>query len=292
MDLASSQDLATIGTRLGGICVPLRFLLWYTHCAGNPRIIAGCRQNVSMPALLGFHNDVLSPLQIQSFGLEQREEVHEIEFLALLAFVARERQRLRTSSNPQTKFTRSDLEMAYAFRQHFGTQRGPSGNPLHSRPGAPQGPGHHGYGLQQRASQVMPKSATDSAIEAMTNRQGSQFRGASPRHANPLLSSSMQGERLGTSFRQSGRPPSQEFSSPQRHSRLGPAGGGLSPNRNSTGKRRKKARRVDIAGRKAGGSSASNKYTLALFRAGKRYADWIRKPRRQGRYRPARGGPG
>lgn len=48
-----------------------------------------------------------------------------MEFLALLAFAARERQRLRMRSNPHTKFTASDLEMAYAFRQQF--QGGPAG---------------------------------------------------------------------------------------------------------------------------------------------------------------------
>lgn len=58
-------------------------------------------------------------VQIKSYGLNERDEVHEIEFLSLLAFVARERQRLRTSTNPNTKFTPSDLEMAYAFRQQF-----------------------------------------------------------------------------------------------------------------------------------------------------------------------------
>ena len=57
--------------------------------------------------------------QIKSYGLDEREEVHEVEFLALLAFVARERQRLRTNTNPHTKFTPSDLEMAYAFRHQF-----------------------------------------------------------------------------------------------------------------------------------------------------------------------------
>ena len=51
--------------------------------------------------------------------MDKRDEVHEVEFLSLLAFVARERQRLKTSTNPHTKFTPSDLEMAYAFRQQF-----------------------------------------------------------------------------------------------------------------------------------------------------------------------------
>ena len=77
-----------------------------------------------------------------SYGLDEREEVHEIEFLALLAFVARERQRLRSSTNPKNKFTGADLQMAYAFRNHFGTQRqAPSSNPQ-------QGPMPAGNNLQ------------------------------------------------------------------------------------------------------------------------------------------------
>ncbi len=75
----------------------------------------------------------------------------------------------------------------------------------------------------------------------MANPQGSKYkspvslRDTAPHQPNPLLSSSMQGDRLSTSFRQSSRPPSQELSSPQRHSWLSPAGGGFSPSRNSTG---------------------------------------------------------
>ena len=65
-----------------------------------------------------------------SYGLDERDEVHEIEFLALLAFVARERQRLKSSTDPKNKFTRVDLQMAYAFQNHFGTQRqAPGSNP-------------------------------------------------------------------------------------------------------------------------------------------------------------------
>ncbi len=58
-----------------------------------------------------------------SFGLDERDEVHEIEFLALLAFLARERQRLKSSNDPNNKFTGADLQMAYAFKNHFGGQK-------------------------------------------------------------------------------------------------------------------------------------------------------------------------
>ena len=89
--------------------------------------------------------------------------MHEIEFLALFAFIARERERLRATTNPrvQGKFTRSDLEMAYAFRQQLGPQRRQQVSPLHA--------GAHGNvplrkRNDQRASYYVPKSHTAAAI--------------------------------------------------------------------------------------------------------------------------------
>ena len=56
-----------------------------------------------------------------SYGLNGREEVHELEFLSLLAFVAREANSLRGVSGSKTsKFSPSDLEMAYAFHKKLG----------------------------------------------------------------------------------------------------------------------------------------------------------------------------
>ena len=54
-------------------------------------------------------------------GLIDREKVHHIEFLALLAFIARERQRIARDMRPnkKSKFTANDLDMAYAFQQQF-----------------------------------------------------------------------------------------------------------------------------------------------------------------------------
>ena len=67
--------------------------------------------------------------------------MHEVEFLSLLAFIARERQRLKVNTNPNTKFTQSDLEMAYAFRQQFqGSQR--SSRPITVQDQFPQSPQH------------------------------------------------------------------------------------------------------------------------------------------------------
>ncbi|XP_019849038.1 PREDICTED: uncharacterized protein LOC109580393 [Amphimedon queenslandica] len=58
---------------------------------------------------------------IQTMGLNDREKVHHIEFLALLAFISRERQRIARDirSSKKSKFTANDLDMAYAFQQQF-----------------------------------------------------------------------------------------------------------------------------------------------------------------------------
>ena len=106
------------------------------------------------------------------YGLDDREEIHEIEFLGLLAFVTRERERLRASVNPRASgvFTRNDLEMAYAFRQHN----------MASHSGQQQmrdGVGRHGdqrvgqldlqgesYPRKQRGSFIIPKSQTEESL--------------------------------------------------------------------------------------------------------------------------------
>ena len=59
------------------------------------------------------------PPQISSYGIDERDEVHELEFLSLVAFIAREAISLRGSSKSK-KFSANDLEMAYAFRSKFG----------------------------------------------------------------------------------------------------------------------------------------------------------------------------
>ena len=57
-----------------------------------------------------------------TMGLIERDKVHHVEFLALLAFIARERQRLTRDMIPSSKFTHNDLAMAYAFQKQFGLQ--------------------------------------------------------------------------------------------------------------------------------------------------------------------------
>lgn len=70
-----------------------------------------------------------------SYGLDDRDEVNELEFLGLLAFLAREAMCLRgvTSTKAGKKFSPNDLEMAYAFRNQYG--RG--GHRLHPSPMKP-----------------------------------------------------------------------------------------------------------------------------------------------------------
>ena len=57
-----------------------------------------------------------------TMGVVERDKVHHIEFLALLAFIARERQRLTRDKLPNSKFTHNDLAMAYAFQKQFGSE--------------------------------------------------------------------------------------------------------------------------------------------------------------------------
>lgn len=70
--------------------------------------------------------------QMTSYGLDHRDEVHELEFLGLLAFVAREAIGLRgiSSTKAGKKFSPGDLEMAYAFHSkqnhHGGIRMHPS----------------------------------------------------------------------------------------------------------------------------------------------------------------------
>lgn len=184
-------------------------------------------------------------MQIQSFGIEQRDEVHEIEFLSLLAFIARERERLRGSTNPNAKFTRSDLEMAYAFQRQFGAKQR-AGNPLQRRPTmdtgyqAVQNPLQNGDDFRrasQRESLLIPKSPTDSQIGSMNDPRlsfhtttGMSPSGMSPLHQTSPTHSSM----MPVPWISRSRPPSiGEVQSPQR--RLSSFGSPLSSSMNTSG---------------------------------------------------------
>ena len=63
---------------------------------------------------------IFFPLQLLNMGLEVRDHVHEIEYLSLVAFVAREIHLALPSKSPYTRFTPQDLEMALSFQLKFG----------------------------------------------------------------------------------------------------------------------------------------------------------------------------
>jgi hypothetical protein len=69
----------------------------------------------------------ISFIQVSSYGLDDRDEVHELEFLSLLAFLAREAiSSKHMNLSKAKKFSANDLEMAYAFHNKFGTSKPPT----------------------------------------------------------------------------------------------------------------------------------------------------------------------
>ena len=97
--------------------------------------------------------------------LNKREKVHAIEFLALLAFIARERQRLTREVVARAQFTHNDLAMAYAFQSRFGPPQ-PGGLLKPFQP-----PSHNPSGQQQQRqsfspppSVMVPRSMSDSPL--------------------------------------------------------------------------------------------------------------------------------
>ena len=125
--------------------------------------------------------------------------------MALFAFISRERERLRTNADPrrQTKFTRNDLEMAYAFRQQLGPQRRAGVAPSRDSDVPPQ------RRADQRASYI-PKSQTDHDIS-----------GWGPISPSKMTAQSVRG--LTNYNRPSafvGAPAMYQHSSPQHHSQI------------------------------------------------------------------------
>lgn len=130
-----------------------------------------------------------------------------------MAFTARERQRLKASSNPRSKFTGADLQMAYAFKNHFGTQRqalppirpqGPTslvpvqarsvyGSPEHESAqfrtsSAPPQQGYVGQvALRNRDSQLQQRQQRESTQESYSQRT-SQVPSGIPLFAGPTAS--------------------------------------------------------------------------------------------------------
>ena len=145
-------------------------------------------------------NNKLLYTQVSSYGLDERAEVHEIEFLSLFAFLARERERLRLTANPRagSVFTRNDLEMAYAYRQQMfgGASKGVGGQPgwEGSFPSQQQ-QGGGGYYLrnsltqdsfnQQGYSSISP-SPSNMAIVQTSSPQRRQVGGGYPESMQPF----------------------------------------------------------------------------------------------------------
>ena len=73
-----------------------------------------------MPVMRGWYFKFHFHSQLVNMGLELRDHVHEIEFLSVVAFVAREIQMALPSKSPYTRFTPQDLDMAYAFQMKYG----------------------------------------------------------------------------------------------------------------------------------------------------------------------------
>ena len=90
-----------------------------------------------------------------SYGLDNREEVHELEFLGLLAFLAREIVGLRGIVSPKAgkRFSPKDLEMAYALHNKQG-KRG--GLRVHSSPPRPPQEDLMGVGSRHVSPRAYP----------------------------------------------------------------------------------------------------------------------------------------
>ena len=146
-----------------------------------------------------------------TFGLDVREEVHEIEFLALFAFLIRERERLRSHVNPRSRgmFTRNDLEMAYAFHRQLGHhgRQNPAYHPL--KPESHQESPHQRQSdLQHNTSYCLPKSRTEDVLGGkMSPPPPTKMAGESVRVPQQYLSG-------GVKF----RPPEQLFQRLPQHS--------------------------------------------------------------------------
>lgn len=103
-------------------------------------------------------------VQVTSYGLNERDEVHELEFLSLLAFLAREAiSSNRMNLSKAKKFSPNDLEMAYAFHSKFGTGAVPKQPPMLS----PNFDGH-----QKHLSPNHPHYRMDTSPQHVLNTSG------------------------------------------------------------------------------------------------------------------------
>ena len=85
--------------------------------------------------------------------MDRRSLVHEIEFLSLLAYAAREAQSFKSleGANAKSKFTRADLELAYAYRKELIIQNRSLRESPHKsdKEGASRGHTHSGVPKKQ-----------------------------------------------------------------------------------------------------------------------------------------------
>jgi len=112
------------------------------------------------------------------YGLDNREEVHELEFLGLLAFLAREIIGLRGIISPKAgnKFSPKDLEMAYALHNK---QRRHGGLRTHASPPRPPQENLMGVGSRHVSPQAYyPHNIPDYP--------------ASPKHNSAMMADSLQ----------------------------------------------------------------------------------------------------
>jgi hypothetical protein len=144
---------------------------------------------------------------VSSYGLDERAEVHEIEFLGLCAFLARERERLRVTANPRAGsiFTRNDLEMAYAYRQQMsgGASKGVGGViGHHGNQGVGQ-PGWEGLFPSQQQQGGGGYFLRNSLTQDSFNQQGYSSISPSPSNMANIQTSSPQRRQVGGGYPES-----------------------------------------------------------------------------------------
>ena len=154
-------------------------------------------------------NNKLLYTQVSSYGLDERAEVHEIEFLSLFAFLARERERLRVTANPRagSVFTRNDLEMAYAYRQQMfgGASKGVGGVGHHGNQGVGQ-PGWEGSFPSQQQQGGGGYYLRNSPTQDSFNQQGYSSISPSPSNMAIVQTSSPQRRQVGGGYPESMQP--------------------------------------------------------------------------------------
>lgn len=112
-------------------------------------------------------------LQVTSYGIDERDEVHELEFLSLLAFLARESiSSRRMNLSKAKKFSPNDLEMAYAFHKQHGKGAVPNKPPMQLG-GSSSFEGHQ----KHQVPPPRPHYRLDTSPQHVLNASGQQHQG-------------------------------------------------------------------------------------------------------------------